>query len=484
MDVDAAEIARYGEMLNTLGRAFDELIKYEHPDAVRSRASWQAKLTTPLPQSGIGIDAVMEQLTTVLIPNGGSMVRPGFTGFITTGPTTMGVMAACAASLAAPQRQTIHAFNLVEELSLEWLAELLGLPANMKGLYSSGGSVANLVALGAARQWAFEQQGLDPAAQGCQRDCVIYSSDQSHHTIRRSAGVLGLGRNNVINIATDPLGRIIPAELERQILMDLAAGKLPIAIVASAGTTNTGSIDPLQALGELARQYEIWFHIDGAYGLYGILDEQVSELYQGLALADSVIVDPHKWMGASVGISATFVRDRDILYRAFTQEPAHYLEGSMNESRVTHSADSLGLPYGDFGVELSSPSRGVVVWAMLQEIGVEGMRDRVVRHNRMARRVADRARADHRLELLMEPTLSICCFRYIAPGVTDLDELNRTIYRQLLQGNVHMPSTTVVAGCLAIRPCFVGAATSFEYADGLVDEVLRIGDAISQAEPG
>jgi aromatic-L-amino-acid decarboxylase len=242
----------------------------------------------------------------------------------------------------------------------------------------------------------------------------------------------------------------------------------------------------------------LWFHVDGAYGLPGLLDERVAPLYRGLELADSVIVDPHKWLGASVGIGATFVRDRDLLRRAFTQEPAHYLEGSAVDggphgpaaegvataTAIEHSMDDFGIPYYDHGVELSAPSRGVVVWALLREIGVAGLRDRVRRHNDMATAIAQRARCHPRLELLLEPTLSICCFRYVAPGVADLDALNRQLHRRLMRENRNMPSTTVVGGRLALRPCFIGARAGMAPARELVDDVLRLGEALERELAG
>lgn len=181
-----------------------------------------------------------------------------------------------------------------------------------------------------------------------------------------------------------------------------------------------------------------------------------------------------------MGVAATFVRDRQLLYRAFTQEPADYLEGAIEQAtesppKIEHSLDDFGVPYYDFGVELSSPCRGVVVWAMLREIGVEGMRHRVKRHNDMAAYVAKAAKEHPNLELLIEPTLSICCFRYVAPGVSSLDAFNRQLHQRLIRENQNMPSTTQVNGKLALRPCFVGARTNHEHAQALLEDVLRIG---------
>ena len=451
---------------------------------MRDPLRWRAMLDRPLPRAGIGIDGVADELVRHVIPAGSAVPPPGFCSFITTGGTTASTLASTAASIAAPQRYFHHAFNFLEERSLEWLAELFGLGA-MQGVYSSGGSVANLLALGAARQSAFERLGHDPAADGITRPVALYASSESHHTIQRAAGVLGLGRNAVRAVPCDANGRMQPEALARLLDEDRRRGVLAMAIIANAGTTNTGAIDPLEAIGGLANDRGIWFHVDGAYGLPGRLDERVAPLFRGLERADSVIVDPHKWLGAAVGIGATFVRDRELLRRAFTQEPAAYLEGSMAASdadpvALEHSMDDFGVPYYDYGVELSAPSRGVVVWALLREIGAAGLVERVRRHNDMARAVAEEARAHPRLELLLEPTLSICCFRYVAPGVGDLDRFNERLHRRLTRENRNMPSTTRVDGRLALRPCFIGARSTIEHAQALVADVLRIGGELER----
>lgn len=476
---EQAETGHLEILLARLGAGLDQYLKFEHPDALHPGNHWREFLETPLPQQGVGIEQVTQDLIEQIIPNGSPVPRPGFSSFITTGSTTASTLASTAASIASPQRYMHTAFNFLEELSLQWLAEMCGIKG-MQGVYSSGGSVANLIALGGARQFAFERTGHDPAADGVNRQAFVYASEECHHTIQRSCGVLGLGRHAVKLIACDREGRMKPEALQHAIAEDRATGRLPMAIVANAGTTNTGAIDPLQALGEIAVEHSIWFHVDGAYGLPGILDERVSHLFEGLALADSVIVDPHKWLGASVGIAATFVRDRQILYRAFTQEPADYLEGSVEQedqsrSSIKHSLDDFGIPYFDFGVELSSPCRGVVVWALIREIGVEGMRQRVKRHNAMARYIARYAEEHPNLEMLLEPTLSICCFRYISPSIADLDHFNQRLHRRLVRENEYMPSTTRIKGQLALRPCYVGARADQSQVDGLLEAVLRIG---------
>ncbi|MCJ8324464.1 MAG: aminotransferase class V-fold PLP-dependent enzyme [Rhizobiales bacterium] len=480
---DQAETGNYAETLQLIGSNLDNYLKFDHDDAQTNAHIWQQQLDTPLPQQGDGFDATVNQLITQVIANASAIPNPGSSGYITTGAVTIATLAATAANVASPQRYTLTAFNLLEEVSLNWLAEMLGIKG-MKGVYSSGGSVANLVALGGAKQWAFEQVGHNAAADGINRVGVIYASAECHHTIQRSAGILGLGRNRVKSIKCDDKGCMNVEALEQAIKQDLANGILPIAIVANLGSTNTGAIDPIKPMGQISKKYKIWFHVDGAYGLPGILDQRISHLYEGLELADSIIIDPHKWLGASVGVAATFVKDRDVLFRAFTQEPADYLEGSVEQEDgaapiIEHSLDDFGIPYYDFGVELSSPCRGVIVWAMIKEIGVDGMRARIMRHNDMAKSIAETAKNHPNLELMLEPTLSICCFRYISDKVNDLDLLNRRLLRRLVKENNYLPSTTQVNGKLAIRPCFIGARSEQSHADGLIKAVLRIGDDLA-----
>lgn len=480
---DQAETGNLEKLLQQVGQGLDQYLKFEHDDAQINIKAWQKQLDIPLPEQGIGINAMTDELIKHVITNGSSFPKPGASAYITTGAVTASTLATTAANIASPQRYQLTAFNFIEELSLNWLAEMLGIPT-LKGVYSSGGSVANLIALGGARQSAFEQIGHDAAADGINRKTRIYASAECHHTIQRSAGVLGLGRNSIKTIECDSIGRMLPDALETAIQADLKNNILPVAIVGNLGTTNTGAIDPIKALGQIAKKHKIWFHIDGAYGLPGILDERLSHLYEGIELADSIIVDPHKWLGASVGIAATFVKDRDILLRAFTQEPAEYLEGSIEQDdnaqpELAHSFDGFGIPYFDYGVELSAPARGIIVWAMLKEIGVEGMRARVKRHNDMAKYVAEYANNHPNLELLIDPTLSTCCFRYVADKVNDLNLLNQRLVRQLTRENTNLPTTTQVNGKLAIRPCFIGARTQHQHAKDLLKDVLRIGNQLT-----
>lgn len=479
------ETGRLGELLSAVGDELDQFNRFEHPDAHHRRTEWTALTQDGLPEQGHGIDAVTKELLDVVVPGGARISEPTFWGYITTGPTTAPILAATAATLAGPQRYMGTAFNHLEERSLDWLRDLCGLPDDLRGVYSSGGSVANLVALGAARQWAFERRGVDVSASGVDAPAAVYASDQVHHTVQRACGVLGIGRGAVRVVPSDDRQRMQPHALRERLDDDARAGLVPVAIVGTAGTTNTGAIDPLRELADIAHERDVWFHVDGAYGLPGRLDERVAPAYDGVDAADSVIVDPHKWLAAPVGVAATYVRDRSLLVRAFRQEPSDYLEGSMpdQDDVAENSMDVIGVPYWDMALELSAPARGAQVWAILREQGREGVRARVRRDNDFARYVTQFAKGDHRLQALTEPTLSIACIRYI--GSADdrdnatIDTLNRRLLRQLIRTTPYAPSATMVAGRYAIRPCFINPRTTQEHVDGFLQALLHLGDRLT-----
>ncbi len=483
---DASVTTGLGEAVQALLPALERFIRFDDRDlAALEHARWRAALDQPLPERGAGAEATLRVLAEVVIPHGLRTGSPGFAGWVTTMPTVVPAAAGFAASIAAAQRFWRHSGNFLEHVALGWLAQLLGLPASCQGTFNSGGSSANLIALGAARQWACEQRGIDASREGVgalQRP-RIYASNQVHHVVHRAAGVLGLGRSAVVALPTDRGFRLDVGALRERLRRDAAAGCTPVAVVASAGTVNTGAVDPIREVLQACRDEGVWLHVDGAYGGFGVLDPEVEPLFDGLREADSVAVDPHKWLAVPLGCGATFVRDASLLGRAFTLEPAEYLEGSARHVEELGSQfDDLGHPFHDFNVEQSARSRGVTVWAALQEIGRDGMRARIVRHDGFARRLEGLVRASPVLELLAPVTLSICCFRYVPQGLAPgpgreqaLRALNQEIVRRLHAEHHHVPSSTELDGTFAIRPCYINPRTTAADIDDLAQAVERIG---------
>ena len=309
----------------------------------------------------------------------------------------------------------------------------------------------------------------------------VYASTETHHVVGRALGVLGMGRRNLRMIPLDRAGTIDLDLLQAALDEDLAAGRTQVAVVGCAGDVNAGRVDPLPELARIAHERGIWLHVDGAYGGFGLLDDRVRDRYGDVTAFDSFAIDPHKWLAAPVGTGAAIVRDEGILGRAFTIETGDYdseRHAAGGEGDPGSPFDDLGLGTPDWGVDFSTPARGLAVWAILREVGADGVRERIVRHDDCARRVAQRARESDELELLAEPVLSICCFRFRPAGWDDearLDALNDAVLHEVRARGRIVTSGTRVNGAFAIRPCFVNPRTTPADADALVDEVLIVG---------
>jgi aromatic-L-amino-acid decarboxylase len=479
-DADLADVeGALTRLMPALRRYLDDHASPTFPAYVSGTVASEA---SPLPDQGVGLEATVDELAEI-VALGSRVSAPGFVSFITTGATTAGVAAATAVGLAGGQRYLLNSFNALERTGLRWLADLCGLPDDVSGVFSSGGSTANLIALGAARQAAFERLGTDASEVGLPPGVRgrIYASERAHRTIHRSAAVLGLGRQSVVEIPTDSHTRINLAMLEAALERDVRDGIVPIAVVAIAGSTDTGAIDPIADVVRIAHRFEAWAHVDGAYGLIASASPHLAAAFEGVTEADSWIVDPHKWLTTGVGVGATYVRDGALLNRAFAEGHAAYLEGSFSSTPTDAPSqfDAIGGPWADQGLELSSPPRGVLVWAVLREIGREGVARRVKRHVAYARHVAARAEEDPRLELLLEPELSITCFRYRPPDNVDGNALNFRILERLRRETAVAPSSTIVDGKFAIRPCFINPRTTLREVDAIVDWVGRLGDELT-----
>jgi len=481
---DAASTDGLEEAIGSLLPALDAFNRFEGSDRSVPRSAWLPLLDETLPEEGAGAEAVLSLLRDELIPRGLRVGHPGFTSWVTTSPSTVAAAAHLTAAVSFAQRWWLQPGNFVDVLAVSWLIELLGFPTSFVGTFTSGGSTANLVGMGAARQHAGEKLGLDPAAEGIERlpSPRVYASPETHHVVTRAMGVLGIGRTAIRTLELDAERRADVRQLRRLIAEDLAAGRTPVAIVGNAGDVNTGIVDPLAEMAEVAREHDIWFHVDGAYGGWGMLDERVEAAYGDRGAYDSFAVDPHKWLAAPVGTGLAICRDGELLSRAFTIEPGHYdreRRGAQDDGRdAPYPWGVLGSGTPDWGVDFSTPTRGLAVWAVLKEIGAEGMRERVRRHNDFARLVAARAEEEPELELLSQPQLSICCFRYRPPGWDDgerIDQLNMAILHELRLEGRSLPSSTRVGDAYAIRACFINPRNDREHVDMLIEDVLRLG---------
>ncbi len=430
----------------------------------------------PLPEQGLEPDEILDFISRYVLPYPLGNDHPRFFGWVNSPPAPMGVVADLLASIMNAPYGGLYSGTRLEECVSRWLMEMIGFPTEgSHGTLLSGGSMANLSALAAARYWAARRDSWDIRAEGLQggrATLVAYTSAEGHACIRKSMELLGLGANNLRMVPVDGDFRIRLDALGEAVEADLSAGRKPFCVIASAGTVNTGAIDPLAELAEFCAAHELWFHIDGAYGAFGVLDPEKAPLYRGMERADSVALDPHKWLSVPIESGWLLVRDAELLRETFHVQPP-YLRLAENGE-----ADATPEPY-EYGFELTRGFRGLKAWATICHRGRAGVARTIVGHNALARYLAAAVEAAPDLELMAPVSLSIVCYRYVPSGWTGddhgLDALNRAIVETLNHEGEVFFTPTVLNGATVLRATIIHYDTGEADLDFLVDSVRRPG---------
>jgi aromatic-L-amino-acid/L-tryptophan decarboxylase len=476
MRPDIAATDALADSLARLLPALESFTRFEGADPAARRTLWRAALDEPLPETGAGREAVLETLRSHVIVNGLRIGAPGFSGWVTTMPTTVPAVAQLAGAIAAAQRWWATPGNFLEVLALRWLQRLVGLPDHFEGGFTSGGATANLVGLAAARQHAGEKRGFDPSLDGLQRlvEPRVYASTEVHHVVHRACGVLGLGRRALRMIPVDAKRTPDLSALERFLDEDLAAGRTPVAVVASAGDVNTGAVEPIDAMRGIAHARGVWLHVDGAYGGFAALAPSARPLFRGIEQADSVALDPHKWLYLSMGCGCVLYRDAAAASRAF----AHKAEYTRPVGLEAEEA----FVFWDFGPELSRRFRALAVWFQIKCAGVQALGAAVERNIAYARHLEKLVTASTDFELLAPVPLSIVCFRYKPPGLTcDLDAFNERVLVELQRQGHSYVSNARLKGRFALRACVLNHRTTEQDMETLLEDVRRAAVAVLEA---
>ncbi len=431
-------------------------------------------LTGSAPVAGEEATSVLEQFEAQVAPFPFGNGHPRFWGWVNSPPTVIGVLAeALAAAMNPSCAGGNHAAIYVEHQVLNWFRQVLGFPPESMGLLVSGGSMANLIALAVARH---VKAGVDVRAAGVQGGgprLVLYVGEEGHSCLRKAVELLGIGSDNIRTIPADRRFRMRVPELEAAIRRDLQAGHRPLAVAASAGTVNTGAIDPLAEIAAVCRHYGLWFHVDGSYGAAAVLAESYRAELEPLGLADSVALDPHKWLYVPVEAGLTMIRDGAAMRDTFSLVPSYL--------RTDGSSTGVGGPtwFSEFGVQQTRGFRALKVWMALKHHGLEGYARSIEEDVTLARHLADRVEAAPDLELAAPQSLSIVCFRYAPASLGDdadrLAALNRSLLEEVQLGGQAFLSSTVLNGHFVLRACFVNPRTSREDVDFLVDLVRATG---------
>lgn len=418
---------------------------------------------TPLPTRGADPAALLNSLAELVLPYPMGNVSGRFFGWVNSPPAPLAVLAELIAAAHDPSvAGGDHAATYLEHGVLNWIKAIFDFPLDSGAILTSGGSVANLIALAVMRH---VKTGGAIRAQGFQNTApmVVYTSTQGHSCIQKAIELLGFGSDYLRKIPVDADYRIDIDALEAQIAADRTGGLQPVCVAASAGTVNTGAIDPFDELADLCQREDLWFHVDGAYGGFGILAEQTAGLYEGIARADSLAVDPHKWLYLPVECGCTLVRDAQAMRDTFSLLPP-YLR------------DDRALPwFAEFGIQQTRGFKALKLWMTLQQIGLNGYRELISHDIRLAKLLQDKIRARTDFELVTAGPLSVTCFRYTPPGVPDADALNRRLLTVVQNEGKAFLTGTELDGCFVLRACIVNFRTTEADLDLLLDVIAEAG---------
>ena len=417
----------------------------------------------PLEAEGVAPETVLERFRTAVMPHAMGNGHPRFFGWVNSPPAPVGIVADFLAAAMNPScAGGDHAAIYVERAAVRWLMELIGFPTDgSMGLLASGGSTATLIAVAAARHRAAREDGWNVRTEGLQHarpSLRLYVSPDGHSCIQKAAEILGLGVDAIHKVATDERNRIDVESLRAAIAADRAAGHRPFCVAASAGTVGTGAIDPLDRIADLCASERLWLHVDGAYGAVGAALPSHRARYAGLERADSVVLDPHKWLSVPVECGAVLVRDGRLLREAFSLVP-DYL-------RTEADRGFGGLPwYSEYGIQQTRGFRALKLWMTLQHLGRDGVRELVARHLSLARHLAELVDAAPDLERLGHVELSIVCFRYVPPSLKGadgaaLDALNKRVMEEVQASGAAFLTQTTLGGRFVLRACVLHYATT------------------------
>jgi aromatic-L-amino-acid decarboxylase len=456
-------------------RMLDDML--DHLEGLRAGPVWRpmpamvrAGFAEPLPMGPTPLGDVHQEFLQQVLPYSTGNLHPGFMGWVHGGGNLAGMLGEMlAGGLNANLGGRDHAPIEVERQVLRWVRQIFGFPETASGLFVTGTSMANFMGLLVARHAALEGQALGSIREGL----VAYTSAAVHGCVPRAMDMAGLGRGALRLIRVDAEGRMRLDALEGALAEDRARGLLPFLVVGTAGTVDTGAVDDLTGLADLAQRHHLWFHVDGAFGALAVLAPSLAPLLAGLERADSLAFDFHKWAQVPYDAGYLLVRDGE-RHRATFASPAAYLQ------RETRGL-AAGSPWPcDFGPDLSRGFRALKTWFTLKTYGLKKLGDMIAGTCLLARRLEARVKAEPCLELMAPVALNIVCFRYRGE---DPDALNARIVADLHESGLAAPSTTRLDGNLVIRAAIVNHRTRACDIDALAAAVLEFGHRLSSPPP-
>lgn len=460
LDLDQATMQRLGHKVADLVAEHLANIRNEPVIASAPRHELNQALMVPAPLAGVDFDSLIATLQKSVFPYHAREPHPGFLAYVPSCPTfpaLLGDWIATGYNFFAGVWPVAAGPNQIEMVVLEWIREWMGLPAGSSGLLTSGGSAANLTAVVAARHAAIER-GADITK------LVVYTSAQAHSSVVRAAWIAGIARENVNVVAMDGMFRMITGDLAERVAADRAAGFTPFLVAASAGTTNTGSVDPLHAIADLCASEQLWLHVDAAYAGFAALTSEGKGMLSGIERADSLTLDPHKWLFVPFECGCLMVKDPSTLSDAFRIWPEYLKDVEPGEEEVN---------FADRGEQLTRYSRALKIWMSVNYFGTSAISDAILHGMERARLLASLVDASDDFEPLCPAQFGIFCFRAAPASVAPehLDTLNERINARVVSGGRFLISSTRLNGRFSLRMCTLGFRTTDDDIRQLFDSV-------------
>jgi aromatic-L-amino-acid decarboxylase len=465
LDLDRAQMRRLGYAVVEVVAEHLATLREQPVFGLADRAETQRLLAAPPSESGADFDALLQTLRERVFPLHTREPHPGFMAYVPSCPTFPAILGDWLASgfnFFAGVWPIAPGPNEVELVVLDWFRAWLGMPAGTSGLLTSGGSAATLTAVVAARHSALGGNDTDIAR------LAMYTSEQAHSSVIRAAWIAGIPRAQVRAVAVDDEFRMLPERLHAAVARDRAAGLLPFLVAASAGTTNTGAVDPLHTVADLCARERMWMHIDAAYAGFAALTERGRAALSGIERADSVTLDPHKSLFVPFECGCLLARDPRTLEEAFHILP-EYLRDVAREGATVN--------FADWGEQLTRYARALKVWLSVRYFGVAAIRDALDHGMDLASYAEELVRREPRLEVLAPARFSVVCFRAHPRGVDDpatLDALNERINERVNAGGRFFMSSTRLRGAFSLRLCPLGFRTTRREIAGVLEEIVRV----------
>ncbi|MFL6513449.1 MAG: pyridoxal phosphate-dependent decarboxylase family protein [Chthoniobacterales bacterium] len=489
LDPSPEEIRKWG------GAAFETLAAYL--GSIRNRAVYsatpsadiRAKLDRNLPYESAAFDELLNDFREVVIKFSRQNAHPRMFGYVQSPGT---VVAGIADLLASTLNANLTAWRSapvaveIERLTIDWIKQLVGYPVAAGGLFVSGGSMANLVSVAAARTSRTPATLATEGARALPSNLCMYASTETHHSVEKAAVLLGIGRHNVRKIPVNERHKIRIDDLVATISRDIRAGHLPFCVVANGGTVMTGAVDPLRAVSEVARQFNLWMHVDGAYGGFATIAASVKPLFAGLELADSIALDAHKWLYLPIDCGCVLYRDSASAVATFSHD-AEYTRV------IGHDADEA-FAFWDYGPELSRRFRALKVWMIMRSIGLRALGEAIEKDLACARYLEKLVLESEDFQMLAPVELSIFCFRHIPAhlreGISEsaesarenldqeLNVWNEKLLVALQRDGSSYLSNALIGTRFALRGCVMNYRTTTRDMETLLEDLRRVATTV------